>query len=222
MSNTHFVHFSIDDINRSWRYISTVMPDSIFELRLYGALKRWHELYGLKVSLYCISNLEDFDIERIPDRYGIELNQNRDWLRYGFHSRTELSFAKDADYKKGFESVTRKLKELNAGMTNDIRVHSWIATSEQKKWLLSQGIETLFYPEDKKYQFDENGIFYDEGLKHQVTKCWIEKMGNISVEEAHIGDRFISCFTHEWCFDEQLERIDKLIKMYYEADYIFV
>lgn len=222
MPNTRLVHFSIDDISRSWRYISNTRPASIFDLRLYGTLKRWHELYDLKVSLYCISEFEGFDIQRIPECYGIELNQNKDWLRYGFHSRTEISFAQDVDYKNGFINVIGKLKQLNAGITNNIRVHSWLTTNEQKKWLVSQGIQTLFYPNDEKYQYNENGFFYDEGLKHQVTKCWVEKMEKISEETAHIGDSYISFFTHEWCFDEQLEKIENLIKLYYMSDYIFV
>ena len=140
-------------------HIFNTRPASIFDLRLYGTLKRWHELYDLKVSLYCISEFEGFDIQRIPECYGIELNQNKDWLRYGFHSRTEISFAQDVDYKNGFINVIGKLKQLNAGITNDIRVHSWLTTNEQKKWLVSQGIQTLFYPNDEKYQYNENGFF---------------------------------------------------------------
>ena len=63
---------------------------------------------------------------------------------------------------------------------------------------------------------------FEVSLFINFTKCWVEKMEKISAETAHIGDSYISFFTHEWCFDEQLERIEKLIKLYYMADYIFV
>ena len=220
---TGLVHFSIDDVSRSLRYVYEKNPKSIFDLRLYGTLKYWNEKYGLMVSLYCINEFEGFNIQSFPNAYAEELAENKEWLRFGFHSSTEQPFLLDSNYRVGFTNTVRKFKELDAGITDKIRLHSWFATAEQKRWLVSQGVEMIFYPCDEKdFCFNKDGFFVDEGLKHQATKCWIEKIEVINEKALYIGDGFISCFTHEWCFDEQVDRIQEIISLYYEAGYNFV
>jgi hypothetical protein len=198
------------------------MPKSIFDLRLYGTLKRWHEEYGLKVSLYCINEFEGFNIQDFPNVYADELSENKEWLRFGFHSSTDQPFLSDRGYRFGFANTVGKLKELDAGITNIIRLHSWLATSEQKNWLASQGIEMIFIPYVEDCYLGKEEFYVEDGLKHQVTKCWIEKMRQINEKTLNIGEEFISCFTHEWCFDEQVDRIEKMIGLYSMYGYIFI
>lgn len=222
MDGVYKVHFSIDDVSRSFRYIAENNPDSIFDLRLYGTLLRWHEKYDLKISMYCISDLEGFNIAEFPEKYSEDFKRNRDWLRFGFHASTGEPFITDNDYMSGFNNVTTKLQELGAGITDTIRLHSWIANCKQKEWLVSQGVKTIFYPNVEEYSYDQNGLFFASGLEHHVTKCWIERMNDINKETACIGDTYISCFTHEWCFDEQIQRIEKLINIYKLEGYEFI
>lgn len=87
---------------------------------------------------------------------------------------------------------------------------------------MNHGIETIFYPNNDKYDYDDDGCFYDCGLKHQVTKVRVENINNINSHSACIGDINISCFTHEWCFINQIEKIELLLKMYIDYGYTFV
>lgn len=222
MCKDKVVHFSIDDVNRSLRYIYRNNPNSIFDLTLYGTLQRWHEQYGLKVSMYCISQMDDFNIASVPIRYSGDFSGNKDWLRFGFHSSNSNPFIQDDDYERGFDNVYENISKWGAGQTNIIRLHSWLASTKQKKWLFNQGIETIFYPNNDRYHYDADGCFYDCGLKHQVTKVRMENIIDINDHSVFIGDKYISCFTHEWCFINQINRIEMLLKMYINNGYTFV
>lgn len=46
------IHFSIDDVINSFRWMYRNQSVSIFDMNFYGTLREWHLQYGLKVSLY--------------------------------------------------------------------------------------------------------------------------------------------------------------------------
>ncbi|MCR5416433.1 MAG: hypothetical protein K6E79_06535 [Pseudobutyrivibrio sp.] len=222
MTTDNFIHFSIDDVWRSFRYISNNKPNSIFDLNLYGQLLQWHKKYGLKVTLYLIACSEDYLISEIPEKYKSDFADNKDWLRFGFHSKSKLSFREDSGYKAGYELVQSTIKKMNMGETDTLRLHSWFCSAEQKAFLYDEGIKTIFYPDDDCLKYDKNDLFLDCGLIHRRTRCWVEKMDHIDEEHCFVDKEYVSVFTHEWCFDEQKDKIECLLEIYKKAGFSFL
>jgi len=218
--NKH-VHFSIDDVGKSLRYLTRSRPTSMFDLRFFGTLKHWHETFGINVTLYCYAMLEDFLISEIPDCYGDELKKSNTWLSFGFHSKCSLPFVKETGYAAGFELCQQAFERLGVGKTNTLRLHSWLATKEQKDFLYANGIKTLLYPDNDNHPYQSDDTFSEAGLAHQRTHVWIEKLDAITNELLCIGKEKVIVFTHEWCFDENLDKIGRLFSIYKDNGYIF-
>ena len=216
------VHFSIDDVWKSLRYITYNKPNSIFDLRLYSKLKEWHENYDVKVTLYLIACAEGFLISEIPEDYMVEFEANKDWLYFGYHSKNEKSFRDELGYKAGFELVDNTIKKMHMGETDILRLHSWYCSSIQKEYLYKKGVRTLLYPDDDCLKYGMDDMFIDCDLIHRRTRCWVEKMNSIDDKTCCIGKEFVAIFTHEWCFDQQVKRIEKMIDIYKNAGYKFI
>lgn len=217
------VHFSIDDTGRSFRYITRNMPNSIFDLTLYGTLRRWHEDYGLKVTLYCLALIDQFLLSEIPNTYSVEFRENAEWLRFGFHGKSALPFREETGYQAGYELVDTTLNRLGAGRADGIlRMHCWTATPEQKLFLLEQGVHTLLYPDDDCLKYNDHDFYYDCGLCHRRTRIRYEAMRNVQEESLHTGRDFLAAFTHEWCFAEQKEKIEESLAVFQRNGYEFI
>ncbi len=213
-------HFSIDDVGASFRYMYNKRPASIFDLRLYSQLLKWHEQYGLISNLYCIYMLDGFDLSVLPDRYQYEFEKNANWLKFGFHSGCSTSFIKDADYKTSYVRTINFIKKMKMGMTQAIRLHSWHASDEQELFLKECGITTIFMPKDG-IVYDDDGTYKNNGIIHRRTDYWIEKMKDINEVSFGLDKEYLTLFTHEWCFDDQKERINTIIKLIFENGFTF-
>lgn len=215
------IHFSIDDIGKSLRYLTRERPDSLFDLRLFGLLRQWHEAYGIVVTLYCYAMVDQFLISEIPDYYAKEFRDNADWLKLGFHGKCDLSFAKETGYVAGFTLCRQTFERLGSGTTETLRLHSWLATAEQKRFLASNGITTLLYPNDNTLPYGVDDTFMENGLLHRRTHVWFEHMSDVTPETLFIGKNYIAIFTHEWCFDENAGKIQHSLAIYKENGYTF-
>lgn len=215
-------HFSIDDVGRSFAYISKSKPASIFDLRLYSQLLQWYKEYGVISNLYCIFNLDNFIISDTPMMYKTEFEENANWLKYGFHSGYEKPFIEDSDYMASYVKTHNFIEEMSMGQTRDIRLHSWRATDDQEAFLNYMGIKTLFMPNDKENPYDENGTYIRNGIIHRRTDVWFEKIDEINEENLGVEKEYLTLFTHEWCFDEQKERIDTAIGILINNGFVFV
>lgn len=214
------VHFSIDDVCASFSYIQKNHPQSIFDMRLYGQLLDWHIKYGLIVSLYCIYNDNDFNLSMVPDKYKSEFYDSRDWLKFGFHSLDDKPFKEDKDYVNSFNKMLEFTSKMKMGTTSVLRLHSWEVTDEQELFLKSRGVDTLLLSKDGNY--DDEGKYYNNGIIHRRTDCWMEKMCNINCKELGIGRDYIVLFTHEWSFDQQKKRIDRAFEILQNNEYVFI
>lgn len=215
-------HFSIDDVGLSFKYIFQNSPSTIFDMRLYSALLKWHEEYGLVVSLYSILTVDEFCISNIPNRYRSEFEESKDWLRFGFHSGNEKPFAEDDDYKSSFGKMQEFFEKMGMGCTDTIRLHSWNATDSQEIFLKNRGISTLLMPDDERYTYNNEGIYIKNGIIHRRTDLWFEKEAEISEKSIGLEKEFYVMFTHEWCFDDQKDRIEEALKMLVDNGFSFV
>ncbi len=88
--------FFIDDVIWCLRDIARQKPKSIFDHHFLKALKKAHDMYGLKVQLNLFYRLDfyygmdEFTLKDMPDTYKKEWEENSDWLRFGFHSLQEF------------------------------------------------------------------------------------------------------------------------------------
>lgn len=214
------VHFSIDDVCSSFNYIHKNRPQSIFDMRLYGQLLDWHKKYGLIVSLYCIYNDTDFNLSMVPDKYKSEFYDNRDWLKFGFHSLDDKPFKMDKDYANSFNKMEEFISKMKMGTTSVLRLHSWETTDEQDLFLKSRGVEIILSSKDGNY--DDDGKCFKNGIIHRRTDFWIEQMSNINCKELEIGSNYIVLFTHEWCFDQYKKRIETAFEIMQQKGYVFI
>lgn len=151
---------SIDDIGKSLRWLSYNKPNSIFDMRLYGQLKQWHDTYNARFSLYCFAMLDDYLITEMPDTYADELGKSGDWLKFGFHGKNNSRFFDEKGYKAGYALFVKAAENAGMPVTDTIRLHNWLASDEQKTFLHTQGIHTLLYPDDERFPYsDQDGSF---------------------------------------------------------------
>ena len=217
------VHFSIDDIGGTLRHLTHTRPSSLFDLPLFKRLKSWNLKYGVKATMYCYALVEgDFLISEIPGCYAKDFTESEDWLKFGFHSKRDIPGKEETGYAAGFELIETTMSKLSAGTTDILRMHYYEATSEQKVFLREKGVKTLLYIDDDSIPYDENDIFMDCGLRHFRTRVQFEKIPSITPEALHIGRNNIAAFTHEWCFDENADKIEHGFEIYHEEGYVFV
>jgi hypothetical protein len=88
----HRYHFSISDVVGIWEEIRAREYDSIFEQPLLKFLKKLHDSYGVKVTLFLFYESEGFDLKDMPVKYRHEFVDNSGWLRLAFHARDGRSF----------------------------------------------------------------------------------------------------------------------------------
>jgi hypothetical protein len=85
-------HFSISDVLGIFQEIEEKRYRSIFEQPLLGFLKKMHELYGTKVTLFLFYENGRFNLSLLSERYREELHSQAEWLKLGFHARNEKAF----------------------------------------------------------------------------------------------------------------------------------
>lgn len=85
------MHISFDD---SYSFLIDLKAKqntykSIFENPLLGKLKSYHDTYGAVFSLYCFTYSPGaaWNISPLPTKFAVELRDNSDWLKLGFHGR---------------------------------------------------------------------------------------------------------------------------------------
>ena len=217
------LHFSIDDIGLSLRYLAREKPQSMFDMRLFGKLRQWNMQYGLKTTLYCFAVTEDFLISEIPEFYKHEFEKAKDWLRFGYHSKFNTPFADEYGTEAGFELCQKTFKKLNCGKSDILRLHYWCGCNEQKRFLKNSGINTLLYPDDDCFKYNDNDEFEHCGLNHWRTRILFENLKEVDDANLFAGIKERICaFTHEQVFDIQAEKIEKAVKIYLNDGYEFI
>ncbi len=220
--NGYFAHYSIDDVWKSFFWLTEHRPSSLFDMRFFGALKRFHEKFHVKFTLYCIMKGQGYSFCKIPLDYREEFLKNADWLRFGFHSVTDEPFRETRSYQDSFFAFVKKREELGMGITDTLRLHSWRIRDDQLDFLHSQGISTVLYPDEEQFPYDENGFFVRNNMMFRRTDIWLEKTECINENILEIGNKACAVFTHEWCFDAEKEKMEKALFLHKANGYCFL
>jgi hypothetical protein len=214
------VHFSVDDVGLRLHEANDCA--GLFDVPFFAKLKEWHEEFGLRVTCYCFAMTDNRLISELSDRLAPDFRRNRGWLKFGFHAKRDLALAEESGYAAGFELVDKTMRRLGAGRTNTLRCHCWEATPEQKRFLRSKGIKTLLERDSDDLPYGEDDTFTEYGLLHRRTRVRFEEIERIGEDTLHIGRTHTVAFTHEWCFDEQIPKIQEALRLYADAGCGFV
>ena len=86
--NNKFLFVSLDDCT-FWSDLitNTLTYSSVFDNSLLSDLRDLHNEYGMKFSLYCFNTDGTNNITDCPTKFQHELQECKDWLKFGFHAR---------------------------------------------------------------------------------------------------------------------------------------
>jgi hypothetical protein len=162
-------YFFIDDVIWCLRDIARQKPASIFDQHFLGALKKAHDMYGLKVQLNLFYRtdfyygMDEFTLRDMPDTYKKEWEDNSDWLRFGFHSLQEFPdypFV-NADYddvKKVMELITGEVRRFagEKSFAKAVLTH-WLPVSKEGcKAIYDSGIKLMGVSSGPKREYDDD------------------------------------------------------------------
>lgn len=218
------VHFSIDDVLNTLRWCAFNRPKSIFEMNFFGDLKRWHEIYGLKVSLYCFyGNGNDFCVEDLPDRYWEELKNQCSWLRMAYHGSMDEKAEKEIFLKE-----QKRFREVIGGelSTSIVRLHCW------KAWagvLEEGGVFLCPYYDRLPYDLEPAeweklktvGTITKIKREYWMTDICYDYLQSLDTIDGYMGEKRLVIFGHEWMFKEKRNLIAGMLKKFGNVDYLY-
>lgn len=222
-----FIHFSIDDVINIFEDIESHHYESIFENKTLKYLKELHNLYGLKVSMYCFYAKDGFNLSMCTEKYKNQFEENSTWLKFGFHALNG-----SVDYNKisieqcinDFNLVMTNLNRIVGGKSLDcvIRIHLYHAQEGFVSFLAKNGINGLLSPDDDRaaYYLDSTKSYYIKQFDcyNDEAKCIMFYQTDVRLEHVEsIGEKLfeiskddltgkqINIFTHEWLIDSRIK-----------------
>ena len=234
-----FCHFSLDDVTETTKELSIYNGQTMFNNSTLATLKKWHDKYGIGVSLYVQG---DFCINR---KYAQELIDNSYRLKWGYHGSSENSRKTDIEkfYKQvsdsvGTDSILDKITRLHyfagdkktclklkkKGCTGFLTCDDWNWNSQKREnYYLSKQSSTLLEKENILVDTID-GLYFiktDFRLEH-INQRW----GNLnSMFEYYKNNkeqaRELIIFSHEWCFNEYILQADSIFNWAKSNGYTF-
>ena len=226
------VHFSIDDCLNSLRFLTENQHQftSIFDLDFYGKLREYHNKYNASFSLYLFEEKNGFQIQDVCTKYKREFEENKDWLRFGFHGSERLeSLSSEESFPVFCEAYKNTKNALNNFASDQawvdlIRLHRYQATSQEVAFLREQGIKGLLTAhDDERISYDLTsdetaivncqGTFNKNDIKYQKTNLCVEFMSDELEELVCYEDKEeLVIFAHEWKFKQKINKLDKIME----------
>ena len=222
MRHPKTAHISVDDTIwlfyglRDWDY------GSVFEQPVLGLFHRLHERCGIAVSFYCFMRQDWMCLKDVPDKYREELEENRDWLRFGFHAIDE-----NADYARtgpkqaaeDYRAVTAELRRIAGESSLDLlpRIHKYAASQDCLLAMKEQGLRGVLTPEEgwkdsyglsreHRAVLNDEGVYEDRttGLTYLATDIRLEETASAAALISQLRDRqHLEVFTHEWALERE-------------------
>lgn len=227
-----YIHISIDDVLGSLKYLTLYKKEikSIWETRFYGKLQELHEKYNAIFSLYCFDEGRGFSIKDCTDKFKNDFLQANSWLRFGFHGRDiGIEFSVGNNIKEYIDAYTNFENFIKRNQLDNplkvIRLHNFQAGKKQIDFLKSKGVRGFLTADDERacYGLSEQDL---QQVRHSVVKkndifyihtdIRLENFDNISDLYNILKYKFkiknvVSVFTHEWCFDKNINKLEKVL-----------
>ena len=233
MNISQWVHFSIDDVIESLKWVYHNQPESVFEEPMLCQLKEWHEKYEINCNLYVYEITDGFKLTDLQDRYCEELGKESDWLKFGWHRRKPGELTDDNKTEiESFDRIHTFIKEKISfrSWTNVLRLHRWEASGELLSHLFDNGIRCLLTADGNRLSYNltkddfailqDKGILWKGSVKYLTTDIRFDHFtDNMTVEscinytqhllvEKHYN-RQLEVFCHEWKFKEIMLDIEQ-------------
>ncbi len=236
-----WIHFSIDDVIESLKWIYQNQPESIFEQPMFRKLKEWHEKYKISCDLYVFEMVDGFHLSDLQNKYWEELDREASWLRFGWHRRTSGKLLDSVDEEISSFRRTEKLLGAKLGteaLSRILRLHRWSAEPELLIQLKDFKIRHLFTADDGQKSYDcslqememieQSGGCWARGFFYERTDIRLDYLdGQTSVKElveaaVSVIEKFgsknkVAVFVHEWKFMEVVEGIDSFWEMFWNT-----
>lgn len=174
------MHFSIDDVYTCLYDLATGSYSSIFDQRLFKALKGVHDATGACFTLNCFNTCTlnvDFNLANVPSTWQAEFQANKSWLRFAFHGEDDNSaYATTTGAKDSYERFVNSIYNITGdyGCIDRITRLGFFSGSLENVLALKNanyGIIGLLTADDERssYYFDEmqnslvlrKGKYYD-------------------------------------------------------------
>lgn len=224
--STKYLHFSIDDTIQIFDDLTKNEKKykSAFDNNTLKFLKNCHELYGIKVSMYCFYEYGEMKLTNCTDIFKEDFEANSDWLNFGFHvlnptrNYAELSIQ---ETKEDYNILIQELKRLvgEKSITRTIRMEKFTCNEEnaialkecelgiigllgtdsndKQDYYLDENTNNKLFEEDYYYD-DNNEIFiYNTDLRLENIKKLKEELKKVE------NDENIIVFTHEWVINSK-------------------
>lgn len=209
------IHFSIDDVIKSLKWLTMNQADSVFDSYIFGFAKQIFDKYHIPTSFYCMYSDGVFSLDEVSNKWKREFEHNSDWLKFGFHCYEGGSNYAEADediVKKEYFSVINEIERF-AGknvVDKNIRLHYFAGSFETMSFLARQGVRGFLCADDDRISYDlteqenrnlkQRGWMLKEGRKYIVTNIRIENVANIDDELMKLNvldNSTVEIFTHE-------------------------
>lgn len=223
------IHMSIDDSLGVLKDITESNYKSIFENEELAKFKRFHDKYGMVISLYFFYEQDNFNLSLVTDRYRDEFKENSDWLKLGFHAYNFERNYNEIKLKEAVLDYDLCMKELIRITGSDRcidafpRIHFFAGNSEvlgawkngeiELRGVLSADDDRATYYFDKKFSqyISSEDYYYDEetDLYFVPTDIRLENFRNHIQDALHNEENseIVEVFTHENLLDEEMYRM---------------
>lgn len=246
ISNIKYVHFSIDDTIDIFKDISNNEDNynSIFDNSTLKYLKKLHDNYDAKFSLFVFYDYSGFNLDDCTFKFKNEFIENSDWLRFGFHSYSSTSdYSKDLNFYKDYNKTVEQLKLIvgEESITYTIRTDKFkmsidnLANANKNGIMLtgllsadSSSRNSYYLSEKENQQLFLDDYYFDEknNLKFYNTDIRIENVNLLFVSKENLQDDILVVFTHEWALSDynmmKMEILCKLISYNQNIEYTFL
>ena len=168
------VHLSFDDVSYALYDLKINSPESVFDNAFFAQLKAWHDEFGIRITCNCFNSLTTvtgYDITDMPSIWASEFVAVKDWLRFAFHGKDEVTVYSTAtsaadDYAKFVQGIYTMTGDYDC-IDTATRTQSFTGTKDQIKALrdAEHGLKILFTADDNR-----NSYFFDGEITDIINK----------------------------------------------------
>ena len=206
------VHLSLDDVHQLFLDAQKMHPDSLFELPLLSELKRLHELYGAKFTLYCI----DDSNYRLREEYCQELKDNEKWLQVGYHAGIDG----DATVES-YQRFRTYFRDHNVKLASSLRLHYFNCPEKLKEVLHADGVQRLLCADDGRDSYGMTEEIYRrgysaDGITYLPTDIRLERFVSKMLNDSRLCKKEeLIIFGHEipFMYYREFEKLEIIIRM---------
>ncbi len=247
---TKYIHFSVDDTINIFKDLTKNQNkyNTMFKNNTLKYLKKMHDIYGVKVTLYCFFQdiTDGFTLEKCTDKFKNEFQQNSNWLKLGFHTKNANINYKDFDdeniyddYKKMMEEFYRITGEKNC-IDSCIRLQNYAGTYDNIKKIIDKNIENgvqillsadddrenYYLSEEQNFILNRNEYYIDDymGISFIKTDIRLENINDVNEEfKKNNGEEQIIVFSHENLMNKNSirKKLEKILQLGIENNYGF-